>query len=231
MKNSIKLIAIALFVALGTNSYAQKLGLTAGINYASLSIKDNPELEGDFQMKQGFQMGPTLSLRMDDDRCQFEVGLLYSQKGYKLDQVQASTTPEITHSQVNTETSLHYLEIPIGMRRDFNRGKVKVFMSMGGYMGIGLSGKTTGKTTETSSQNVSRVVETHEDNISWGSDAEDYLNRTDLGLQMGGGMEYKALQLRMNYSMGLTNLAPAESDNGKIHNRVMSVSLAYLFLR
>jgi len=96
---------------------------------------------------------------------------------------------------------------------------------------LGLAGKTTGQRTETNNPNESPVVRHLNQDIDWGSDSDDLLNRTDLGLQMGGGVELGHLQVRMNYSMGLTNLSPSEADNGKIHNRTMSVSLVYLFLK
>ena len=230
MKTSTQLLFVLLLVALCSETQAQKIGFRAGYNLSTMVVKDNNQTYSeDYSMNRGFHLGPILQLPMPDDKCFLETGLLLSTKGYKIDKDVASDNPEVESSYINTKTTLYYLDIPMTVRTNFVEiCDLKVFAVWGGYMSVGLSGNNRGEITESTilPDNKARVTtEQLDQDIDWGTG----LKRVDYGLTFGGGLAINAVQLRLTYGMGLSNIAPDSPENIKTRNRTLSFSMDYRF--
>jgi hypothetical protein len=51
----------------------------------------------------------------------------------------------------------------------------------------------------------------------------------DYGLNIGAGFEVNNLQIRVQYSLGLNNLDPDNDSDFDTKNRVIGISLGYMF--
>ena len=89
----------------------------------------------------------------------------------------------------------------------------------GPYFAYGIGGSYTFKS----------ALSTVEDGINFGSGTEDDLKPFDIGLNFGGGVELSHFQLAVQYGLGLTNLAPVTDNDAEQKNKVITISLAYLF--
>ncbi|MGB0931889.1 MAG: outer membrane beta-barrel protein, partial [Chitinophagales bacterium] len=98
----------------------------------------------------------------------------------------------------------------------------KPFVSLGGYLGYGLSGKI--KLQET----VGGETTTETESIEWGNDENEALLKPfDFGLMVGAGVELNSIVVNIFYQLGLANIATYTDDDSKIKNRVLGVSLGY----
>lgn len=134
-----------------------------------------------------------------NDNLFLQPGLLFSTKGSKY---------KISDLSFNTNN----IEIPINLLYKFGTGSTKVFGFAGPYIGYAVSGKY-------SSEGLSS-------DIKFSGDNKD-MNAFDLGLNIGVGVEVSNLQISAQYGLGLVEL---NSDNsGSLKNKVLGLSVAYLF--
>lgn len=183
------------------SSFGQRIGIKAGLNFSSAAI----DMDGfDTKMKTGIHFGAVAEFGISD-MLAFEPGLIFSQKGVKLD-------PEgglggFGDFLDDAETRLNYLDIPLNVKLKFG----KFFAQAGPSVGIALSG--------------TQEFAGDEEDIEFGSD-DDQMKRMDLGLNIGAGMQFNHLQVSANYGLGLSNLSNSDDD---MKNRVFSVSVGYYF--
>jgi hypothetical protein len=109
---------------------------------------------------------------------------------------------------IDADVSLSCLEIPINVMYKLDLGTVKVFGFAGPYLGYSLSGKS------------------GDNDIEFGS-GENEMNAMDFGLNFGAGAEFGQFQASLQYGLGLSNLS--NEDSGKAKNKVIGISVAYLF--
>lgn len=210
------LITVAL-LSISSFSYSQmRFGAKAGLNLANVSIDADDDVP-DTKMLPSFHIGGILDYSVNDFLA-IQPGLMVSGKGYKYEETYVY--PLI--GTVNTEFKLKpiYIDIPvmIFLRKDV--GGLKIFGGLGPYMGIGIAGK------------YETIIgdETDDGDIEWGSDDnESDLKRGDFGLAFGGGIEASGLLFSINYELGLSNNDPAGSSDYKSSNRVLGISIGYLF--
>jgi hypothetical protein len=126
-------------------------------------------------------------------------GVLFSQKGAK-------------SSVSDDKSTLNYIDIPINVMYKIGLPGVKVLLLAGPTISYALNGKNT-------------IGGTSSD-IEFGS-GEGQLKKTDMGLNIGAGIQVLKLQGTINYTFGLTNLSNTEGET--IKNNVFSVSVAFLF--
>jgi len=214
MKNRIKLFLVGVLTILVTASYAQNYIIKGGLNLSNMVFKDDERTYSqDLKMNTGFNVGATIELPVDD-HFSFETGLILSTKGYMLE----------GDETFKSSLDLYYLDIPITWKGYLNVGEAKVYGVLGPYIGIGLSG--TDKLTIT----YDGQSETIKEKIEWGSvGAEDDFERMDLGMIFGGGLEFKKVQLGVSYSLGLTSILPYQGYDRVVKNRVLSISMGYIF--
>jgi hypothetical protein len=218
-KSSMKLLIVVVAFTLTAETYAQTIKLNTGLNLSNMIMPG----ELDLKIKPGFNVGPMAEFQISD-MFSFETGLLLSAKGYK--SVYDFSTGSLSYTIVN-KFNLLYVDLPLSARGTINIAGTKFYGVFGPYIGMGISAKYKSKTTYSNS----RVTHDEQD-ISFGSEeGEDHLKRLDYGLTAGAGVEFKYTQIGFSYGLGLANLA-INPDNGiKIKNRVLSISVAYIFGR
>jgi hypothetical protein len=154
------------------------------------------------------------------DNFSFATGLLFSTKGLKeKGEIDFGLGTKATYVAT---INVNYLEVPLTPKFTFGSGDTKTYLAFGPYVAFALSGKGKAKTTFNGS------TEKDSDDVEFGS-SNGEMKRLDLGLTVGGGIEVGNFQIGLTYGYGLSNLSNA-SDNGyRLKNRVLGLSMAYLF--
>ena len=228
MKNSIKLLIFTLLITITCDSLAQSFGIKAGYNSSIMLIEESEtgfpyettSYNNNIKMKHGFNIGAIAEFPILK-YLTLETGVILNTRGYKnsYEDNTFDTTIAISESH-----NLYYLDIPLSAKIPFSIKGLNFYGSLGGYGGMGLFGNTTTNVTYGS------LSEKEEKDIEWGSDpvVDDYKS-FDYGVSVGAGVILNSLQIGVSYNLGLANISP-NSDNGDImNNRVMGISVAYLF--
>jgi hypothetical protein len=172
----------------------------------------------------GFNIGGKAEYSLTKEFA-IEGGLSISQKGAKV---------EMSNSGVTVTASINplYLEIPINAVYKMDVGGIQLQGFAGPYLGFGIGGKisytATGLPSGLTIDNIlSQMGKTNNAAIKFGSATTDDMKGTDFGLNFGVGAEMKNIQVRLQYGLGLTNLANNSGDTQK--NGVFSISVGYMF--
>lgn len=168
----------------GTEQY---YGLRLGLNVASLS---SDAVDLDMDSRTGLSVGAVYGLQLTNSTpIWLELGAFYSEKGGE------------THVQgEHTTCRLGYLQVPIVIKYSFDvYDDLYVQPFLGGYLGLGISGKTKNYGTRESSSSF------------------DQFNRFDGGLRIGCGVEYQMLYAEVGFDFGLANINKSDFDT--VHNR------------
>jgi opacity protein-like surface antigen len=207
MKIFVKILIVAMMLSASANTFAQVLGVKAGLNLSNVLAKDdNKTYSDDNKMKPGFHLGVTAEIPFEE-MFSFETGLLFTQKGYKYESSFMGTTYEGT-------LNLNYIEIPLNGKVSYDMGSAKIYGLLGPYVGFGLSGKYKN--------------DDEDSKVDWGSDEdEDDFKRLDFGLNVGAGVEIDALTVGISYGLGLANISPYSDGGYKVNNRVLAISIGY----
>lgn len=217
LKKNLSLIVLLLIT---TASYAQIFGVKAGLNLSTMVLKDNDgNYSDDFKMNPGFHVGVTGEFPLTE-MFSFETGLFLSTKGLKANQL--VDIPLGPTTETKTKMDLLYLDIPLTAKASFVIGSTKIYGVLGPYLGMGLSGKNKYEITEVGE------TRTGENNITWGSEENDY-KRLDFGLTAGTGIMIKPIQIELFYSLGLANISHQSVNGSKFSNRVLGLSIGYKF--
>ncbi|WP_162055987.1 porin family protein [Pontibacter pamirensis] len=189
-----------------TVSVGPRLGATfSTMNYSGEDAEDYNEA---VKSVAGMQIGGVANI-MINELFSIQPELLYVQKGLKMEEDGA------TYKQ-----KLNYLEVPVLAKVSFGAEQLQGFVTAGPSVGYWLSGK----------ERMEYDGEKESDDYEFGD--ED--NRTELGANFGVGVAYKvgagAVNFDVRYGFGLSSLyETSEGDDSKVKNRVLGVSLAYLF--
>jgi len=208
----INLILIIAFIITTNNSFSQvKFGIKAGLNLANARIETEDAPNTD--VLPSFHIGVILDYSVNDFLA-IQPGILISGKGIKYDGL-------IFGDHVKAEVNPIYIDIPVMFLLRVDIGSAKLFGGVGPYLGIGIAGK----------YKYNIAGQSEDGDIKWGSDEfTSDLKRGDFGLNFGGGIELvNGLQFSVNYQLGLNNNHPLGSSDLKILNRVLGISIAYLF--
>lgn len=218
MKNLTKGIFIVLIALFGYQMNAQSFGIKGGLNMATMSLSggdDDVNVSDYTKSLMGFHLGLTAEFPLND-MLAFETGLFYSTKGVSI---------EIKEENVNftTDMNLNYLDIPLAFKAYFDLGGMKAYGLLGPYIGYGLSG------TVSATFSVGGNEQTQEDDIKWGSEADDHFRKLDYGLTFGGGLDINNITLGVAYDMGMANIAAVQENDNEAKNRVLKISVGYKF--
>ena len=190
-----------------TAGYAQaqtktSIGARAGLNLTNMYFKPKPQDVDAFQMKPGFQIG-VVSKRTDDDKFFLQAGVLIASQGYK--------------TETNHQLNLTYLQlIPIKGLYKIDIGAIALMPSVGGYMGLGLTGKYTDE-------------DGLKKKMTFGVDEDSNLNILDAGLGLGIGLLFNNIQVELGYNLGLVNIATTKGV--KMRNKGLSLTATYYFFK
>lgn len=215
------MLIMVIAIATTNVSYAQILGVRAGLNLSNMLDKDDEGTNSnDFKMKPGFNVGPTVEFPINE-MFSFESGLLLSTKGFKYDE-KGSDGGETY--EYNLKSNLLYLDIPLTGKAYFDVKVAKIYGALGPYIGIGLSGKVKSEDTYMGQ------TDSFNDDIKWGSDQEtDDLKRLDYGLTIGAGVLINSIQIGLTYDLGFANISAYTDGGAKTSNRVLALSVGYKF--
>ncbi|MFT3679769.1 MAG: porin family protein [Ferruginibacter sp.] len=194
---------------------AQSFGVQVGGNMASQSVKaDESDVSISLQSKTGFIIGVLTEVPIANS-LNFRPELNFIQKGSKLN------VPGV----VETKTSLNYLEIPLNVTYNHPAGTGHVFFGAGPSIGIGLSGKTTGKDLE---ENVELSSDVKFDGKKDANDDNAHLKRMDFGASVFGGYKFaNGLFANIGYAFGLSNISPEEG--GSFKNKGTFLKVGFIF--
>jgi hypothetical protein len=221
MRKILQLMLLVCLMGITSQSFAQRLGIKAGLNLSNMTFKDNEQTySDDFKSLPGFHAGLTAEF-MAGNPFSIETGLLYTTKGFKFSEKE--TFMGDTY-EVEAKRTLHYLEIPLLAKLNVDLGAATLFGTAGPYvaMGIGGNDKYTAKYNNESNSET--------EDIKWGTDEDkDDLRPLDYGLSFGAGVEIRSIQLGVSYGLGLANISAYRADDDVVKNRVLSVSIGYKF--
>jgi hypothetical protein len=208
MKNTLIILLVAMIIMPGIDLYAQTFGIKGGLNLSNIIEKDKTQSYND-KMIPGIHLGATVGIPLSGESILLEPGILLDMKGSKYVETNYSETYVV-----------YYLDIPLNLKVVFGSNKIKVFGTLGPYIGVGLSGKDSW---------TSAGVKKSE-TIKWGNDANnDLLKRLDYGVGIGAGVILSSVSVGIDYDLGLANIASDASGGYKINNRVLQISIGYLF--
>ena len=234
MKSSLLkgLLASTLLAAAAGTAQAQvTIGPRVGLNLANVQADFDGGEDVDTKMKIGAQVGLTLNAQFGN--VAFQPSLLFSQKGFKIEETQSGTYAGITYTSTSKlDAALNYLDIPLNFV--YTTGGDNGFQIFAGpYIGIGLSGKVKSETSgsidgESFSEKETATVKFANEQ---GNDDKAYFRTLNAGLN--GGLGYKAgpFQVQAGYSLGLTNMFPDNdyNDDSSLKDRTAQFSLTYFF--
>ena len=154
----------------------------------------------------GFHLGAMVE-KSFSQTLNIQSGLLLSSKGAK-----------ISGNAFTSEISPLYLEIPVNAlyRERFGNNKVQLFA--GPYIALGIAGK----------RKVTFGSETESNDVKFGTANDSNFTLTDVGMNIGAGIEIRRLLIRFQYGLSLLNLDPQGSDNEDIKHRVIGISMGYM---
>ena len=110
-------------------------------------------------------------------------------------------------------------EVPLSFKTIFGvSDNLDVYVSAGGYLGVGIIGVSRNKTT------FNGETETDSEEIEFD---ENGLQRLDYGLTFGAGIEVKGFIVGASYDLGLADIDG--SDYWTIRNRVLKIGVGYRF--
>ena len=205
---------IAIFLVLfSLNTTAQiKIGAKAGLNLANAAVEGLK----DTKSKIGIHIGGIAELEIAD-ALSAQVGLLLSQKGYKVEE--SGTDFGISYSS-EEKASLFYLDIPLTAMYKYELSDFSIYGKGGFNIGMGLSGKYSWEDTYDGD------TDSGDDSIEWGSGVDDHLKRLELGFILGAGVEFNEnIQVGLSYNIGLNDISA--QDGSEIKNRVFAITVSY----
>lgn len=159
-----------------------------------------------------------------------ESGLLLVGRGSKSNTYFSSNTD---NNYVKSKFNPLYLEVPLNvvLRIPFQK-EDNVFINVGPYAEMGIAGKSKSET------NALGVTSSSSDNIKFSNDnpftsqqddaAYNKLKRFGFGVNIGGGIDFGDVLVKVNYEYGLTKINSTESNNGvddKNKYRTLSFSI------
>ncbi|NOR74661.1 MAG: outer membrane beta-barrel protein [Draconibacterium sp.] len=215
MKNTLKFVLFLLIVLAALNSYSQTFGLKGGLNRNDVLYENasgNLSDIADMTM-QGFHVGATME-NLFSEVVSLESGLFVSLKSFKLDEY-------LDGVAVRNKTYLYYLDIPIALKTKFDLGATsKWFVAAGPVIDIGFAGN------QISTYNWHGDGQAVKEKIEWGNN-EGEINRFDVGLTFGAGVEFNLWQVGVYYDFGLTDISSDTNPENTIKNRLWKLSVGY----
>lgn len=212
-QKSIYVIATIVALTLNTKStYAQfRLGARAGLNMSKMSGEGLSGLA--VTMLPTYHVGGVAEYTITDAFA-LESGLFLSAKG-------TNASLSFFGANLSFKATPLYIEVPVNAVTKIDLGKAKLQLFAGPYLGIGVAGKSI----------ISGGGTTEEETIKFGSDSTAFLKRTDLGINIGTGLEFNNIVTRIQYGQSLINIESTGTSGQELRNNVISFSVGYMFGR
>jgi hypothetical protein len=212
-----KQLLTLVLTAIAAMAFAQKVtyGLKAGINLAKLSIVRLDNVTVPKQSMQHF-IGLNVGAVADISFTKFSIqpGVIFSQKGFRYPNTQYDQTGKPLFD-IPAKIILNYIEIPVNVlyKTDLTKNSA-IHVGGGPYVGYGLSARRImGSTT---------IKGSFSDKTN-----PVYYQNPDVGANfLAGVLVADRYLLDVNFGLGLANIG---RPNYRIKNRVVGISLGYMF--
>jgi len=207
MKTSLKLLLMLFIMFAFTSAQAQfKIGPKIGMNLSTMTLKSSG-ISLDPQMLVGFHAGLITEISFTEN-LKLQPGILFSTKGSKY---------ELTFLGETFDYSLTpgVIEVPVNAFYIYGKGPVKLILFAGPYVAYGITGKS--------------KINGESQDILYGSTTEDDMKPFDFGLNFGAGVNVNGFMISAQYGFGLLNLAPDNTGDTDMKNKVIGISVAYMF--
>ncbi len=200
------MLTLSLLTALPFFGQKLRLGITTGLNVATLSeignIYDNNAL------KTGFGGGLAVKYNFTDS-WGIQSGVIYEQKGFRCKQ-------DVNNGEEKVTGTYNYLTVPLMAEGSVALGgNYRLYGLTGGYAGFKTYAENALVTTEGAMPEAPAAENIHNDDFGW---------------IIGGGIQVPAgnhlLQAGLKYSLGLTEVSKDESES---RNKSLLVSVTFYF--
>lgn len=208
----VKLFILTLLILFSNKVYSQfNYGIEAGYLHNQLKIGKN---EGNAKSGNGFKVGAIASYQFQN-KIILESGLSYQQKKGSLTKL---NLPNNINAIENIK--MEYLSLPITVGYRFKIQEFGISINTGGYIACGVGGTAMISGKDEHNQPYSSAIDIFKsENLKPISP----FNRVDAGIICGANIDYRHLQIRFNYEIGLTPISPVVDHK----NRTISIALAY----
>jgi hypothetical protein len=231
MKKTLKTLLVAAMVFCTIQAQSQiKVGIHAGLNLANVKLKGAELPSGaDVKIIPSFVAGAAAEYSLAESFA-VEAGLYLSGKGTRIEYSESESGATVTAKSILAPL---YLEIPLNAIYKLKVGKSSILLFAGPYVGMGIAGKAKQKYSATglpAGVTLSSLgLEDTSEKIKYGSSDKDDLKNPDFGFNFGVGIEIDNFQLRAQYGLGLVNLIPSGNADVDAKNKVIGITLGYMF--
>jgi hypothetical protein len=190
MKNIKRNITVVLLLSIGTILFAQRIGIQTGGVITGLQ-QSTATTKGDFTLLSGALCGPEVEFRISS-KYSINVAALAELRAGRYD---------ISWYKPNTTftRTLYYAQVPLHFTYRKPWGKNANMLYYGGpRLNVGLFGTTNEHYTLASKPQI------NDSSCFGGGNA---MNRMDIGIDLGIGIELHRFQFKLNYTLPLTNSA------------------------
>jgi hypothetical protein len=227
MKLKLVLPVFALVLVANAASAQVSLGAQAGAVFSKSKTDDLSSLTGidiDTKNRIGFTAGLIADIPIGESGFRVMPELNYVQKGVKADgSVEIDIFGQLVTADTEVDIPFSYLELPVNLAYAVEAGNGRFVIGAGPYAAYGLSAKAKIKVSALGQS------EEEEEDFEFGS-GDDQVKRMDFGANfMAAYIMHNGLMLKVNYSLGLTNLSNTSDSDWK--NRYFGVTVGYFFLR
>jgi hypothetical protein len=231
-----------------------KVGIRAGLNLADVAYK-NDYSEGDRSYTSstawylgnliGFHVGPVVDVKMLEF-LYLQPGVMFSLKGADMEEESKSGSDKRTRK---TTISAYYIDVPLNLSlKGYLAPNLALRAHVGPYAGFGLFGEEEQERKDSGypqgDKKEKKKLFEKEKNAVCDYDYNSYeevcsvkeyamLNRFNMGIGFGVGIEISDFYIGVNYNYGLTSLTTDDfnkNDEGiKAYERTLGISLGYGF--
>lgn len=222
MKRIITLLALSTTISISSKA---QVYIQGGLNLSNITKTNDGQTEKN-NILPTFNVGFMGRFGLSDV-LDLESGILLSGHGSK-----AETYFNGGADYVKSKFNPLYLQVPLNAVVKIPMDKSSgLFFNAGPYiaMGIGGKSKTESKIGPLMSSSSSSIKFSNDDPFTSQQDdaAYDKLKRFDFGVNIGGGIEFESLILKVNYGLGLSKINSTESNNNaNDKNKYRTISLS-----
>jgi hypothetical protein len=192
-----------------------------------------PDPAGDITDVKGLSIGATFEYKIKS-KFSYRVGLLYIQKGQKLDSHELLNSHEI--SVYNDRYKFNYVEMPLSVREYLSFNRVQLFIEAGVYTAYGVGGIYNGEFgiydinsgyAYAYTKSDGKIIFGKPQPSTYNGSDRYYERRTDYGYHFAAGfILYNRISIEATYDFGLVNFHDADTP---MKNRSFQVLLGVPF--
>jgi len=208
MKKITTILIVSLLAKINSNAQSY---IQAGLNLANITTTNNGQTQNS-NLLPTFNVG-IMSRFGISKTFDLESGLIFTGKGSK-------TTTNFGSDYVKTTFNPLYIELPLNAVIKLplsNKGKSNIFFHAGPYVAVGIAGNSTtdSQIFGAQSHSSSSIKFSNDDPFTSQQDDAAYnkLKRFDFGANLGVGIDFSKLIIRVNYGFGLSKINSTESNN------------------